>query len=50
MSIFLKYIYIYIYIYKHVLRVLIPGVTVSVLDTRIPVSFVSHVLVSGDLG
>ena len=42
-------IYIYIYI-KRVLRVLIPGVTVSVSDTHISVSSVSRVLVSCDLG
>ena len=34
---------------KRILRVLIPGVTVSVSDTRIPMSFVSRVPVSGDL-
>ena len=35
---------------KRILRVLILGVTVSVSDSRIFVSFVSRVLVSGDLG
>ena len=45
-NIYLKNIYIYMYI-KHILRVLIPGVTVSVSDSRI---FVSRVPVSGDLG
>ena len=35
---------------KRILRVLIPGVTVSVSDSRIFVSFVSRVPVSGDLG
>ena len=34
---------------KRILRVLIPGVTVSVSDSRIFVSFVSRVPVSGDL-
>ena len=34
---------------KRILCVLIPGVTVPVSDTRIPVSFVSRVPVSGDL-
>jgi hypothetical protein len=43
------YIYIYIYIYKRVLRVLFPGVAVPVSDTRIFVSSVSRVHVSGDL-
>ena len=34
---------------KRILRVLIPGVTVSVSDSRIFVSFMSHVPVSSDL-
>ena len=35
---------------KRILRVLIPGVTVSVSDSRIFVSFVSRVPLLGDLG
>ena len=35
---------------KLILRVLIPGVTMSVSDSHIFVSFVSRVPVSGDLG
>jgi hypothetical protein len=46
---FIYIIYIYIYIYKRVLRVLFPGVTVPVLDTRISVSFLSRVHLSRDL-
>jgi hypothetical protein len=42
-------IFLNIYIYKRVLRVLFPGVVVPVSDTRIPMSSVSRVHVSGDL-
>ena len=44
------YDYIFNIYIKRVLRVLIPGVAVSVSDTRISVSSVSRVLVSCDLG